>query len=584
MGEIYIGIDIGGSWLKGVALELNQGITISEIPNLLKQHPVFKVKSRLGIGSETAEFIEALSELLSLLLNADQKVGAIGISTAGVVDYSGSKMLIASSHLKALTDNRWINYLETRFSVPVTLINDADAASIGAAASGYLSGFITIGVMPIGTGLGFTVWRNGRKWTPDFAIPLFGCTYTPEGYYDEIASVSALAALDPGKDLSTIFVRDEYKENRERYIKNLAGIISTSALLYGTNKILIGGGLAEAVSAVGFPLADSLKQVLIKTNLLSTADVEIEVMPEGNFLPLLGAVLLAIGQEKAEATRVKKAYNQFNTEIPLDETIRLELLTTTELVSLLWNSEQAAGENLEKSLVSITRAADHITNRLKEGGRLIYVGSGTSGRLAAIDTVEIACTFGFPRDRVLTFISGGVADASIDIETNFEEDASAVPELLLANVNSKDIVIGISVSGSAYYVQSSLGFAKFTGAYTIMIQEQALESLPFCDQVISLQSGNEVLAGSTRMKAGTATKKVLNFLSTTAMIRLGQVHGCYMTEVECINEKLIKRAQYILLTLYGLDENESFETLKENDFVLSRIIEQFNKSDKDIRK
>ena len=583
MGKIYIGIDIGGSWLKGVALKLSDGMMLADIPILLKQQPVLRVKSRLGVGSATSEFIEALKELLAVLLLADQKVGGIGISTAGVVDYSGSKMLVAVSHLKALTDNSWIAYLETRFNVPVTLINDADAASIGAAVSGYLSGFNTIGVMPIGTGLGFTCWRNGRKWTPNFAIPLLGCTYTPTGYYDEIASVSALAALDPDRNLSTIFVQDKFEENRKKYIRNLAGIISTSALLYGTNKILIGGGLAEAVTAVGFPLADSLKLALSQANLLSTADVEIGVMPEGNLLPLLGVVLLAIGEEKAQACHVKKPYNQLNTEIPFDETIRLEQLPTVELVSLLWESEQSSGENLKKSLVSITGVADQITQRLKEGGRLIYVGSGTSGRLAAIDTVEIACTFGFPRERVLTFISGGVADASYDIETNFEEDASSVPEMLLANINAKDIVIGISVSGSAYYVQSALGFAKFTGAYTVLIQEQAAEELPFCDRVISLQSGNEVLAGSTRMKAGTATKKVLNFLSTTAMIRLGKVHGCYMTEVECINEKLIKRAQYILLTLYGLDENEAYEALKENDFVLSRIIEKLNKGAEDIR-
>ena len=574
MGKTYIGIDVGGTWLKGVAFELKKGVPISEVPGLLMEQPVVRVKSRLGHESTISEFIEALRELLDILVSDDQSVGGIGISSAGVVDYAGKKLLIAASHIQALTDNRWIEYLEARFRVPVTLINDADAASIGAAASGYLSGFNTIGVMPIGTGLGFTVWRNGRKWTPNFAIPLFGCTYTPSGYYDEIASVATLADLDPGKNLSAIFIQEQFQTARDQYIKNLAGIIATSALIYGTNKILIGGGLAEAVTAVSFPLAVLLKQALIKANLLTTAEVEIDVMPEGNLLPLVGAVLLAIGEEKGQATRVKKAYNQFNTEIPLHKTIRLEQLSTADLVRLLWNSEQASGENLNKSLGSITDVADQIILRLKEGGRLIYVGAGTSGRLASIDTVEIACTFGFPRDRVLTFISGGVADASIDIETNFEEDASSVPEMLLANVTSKDIVIGISVSGSAYYVQSALGFAKFVGTYTVMIQEQAIESLPFCDQVISLQSGNEVLAGSTRMKAGTATKKVLNFLSTTAMIRLGKVHGCYMTEVECINEKLIKRAQHILGTLYGLDEYAAYEELRENNFVLSETIEK----------
>ena len=574
MTKVYAGIDIGGTWLKGVAIELNEGTAMAEVPDLLKQQPVLKVKSRLGRESTTLEFIEAVKELLAKLLSDNQKVCGIGISTAGVVDYAGKTLEIAANHIKALTDKQWITYLESRFKVPVTLINDADAASIGAAALGYLTGFNTIGVMPIGTGLGFTVWRNGRKWTPNFSIPLLGCTYTPEGYYDEIASVSVLTALDPAKNLLNIFIEEKFQAVREHYIKNLAGIISTSHLLYGIDKIVIGGGLAEAVTAVKFPLAEFLTKALHKENLLSSAGVEIVVMPEGNALPLLGAVLLAIGEAKAQSTRIRKDHIQINTEFPLDQTIQLEKLQTTDLVRLLWNSEQEAGINMENSLPAIALVAESITQRLQEGGRLIYAGSGTSGRLAAIDTVEIACTFGFPRERVLTFISGGLADASFDIETNFEEDASSVPEMLLANISAKDIVIGISVSGSAWYAQSALGFAKFVGAYTVMIQEEDTHSLPFCNQVISLQSGNEVLAGSTRMKAGTATKKILNFLSTTVMIRLGKVHGCYMTEVECINDKLIKRAQQILGILYNLDENEAYKALSENNFVLSHTIEK----------
>ncbi len=577
MAKVYLGIDIGGTWLKGVAVGLNDSLTIPDVPGILEKCPVVRVKSRLSNGSDTIGFIGALEDLLDKLLSDGQKVGGIGISTAGVVDYAGKKLLIAASHIKALTNNSWVVWLEDRFRVPVTLINDADATSVGAASLGYLTGLKTIGVMPIGTGLGFTVWRNGRKWTPNFAIPLLGCTYTPSGYYDEIASASALAEFDPAKKLGNIFTEDKYLSVRDQYLKNLAGIIGTAHLLYGINKIVIGGGLSVAVSEVQFPLAASLEEGLKKENLLSCPGVEIEVMPEGNTLPLLGAVLLAIGEEKAQDTRFKKEYSRYNTEIPYDDSVRLEKLNTDDLVRLLWNSEQESGENLEKSLAAISEVSEKIVLSLTNGGRLVYVGSGTSGRLAAIDTVEIACTFGFPRDRVLTFISGGVADASIDIETNFEEDASSVPDLLLANITAKDIVIGISVSGSAYYVQSALGYAKFVGAFTVMVQEEEVQSLPFCDRVISLQSGNEVLAGSTRMKAGTSTKKVLNFLSTSAMIRLGKVHGCYMTEVECINEKLIQRAKHILKTLFYLDEDEAYNTLKENNFVLSRAISKLDK-------
>ena len=227
----------------------------------------------------------------------------------------------------------------------------------------------------------------------------------------------------------------------------------------------------------------------------------------------------------------------------------------------------------------LSQVVDQVVEQLKSGGRLLYVGAGTSGRLAAIDTVEIACTFGFPRERVLTFIAGGVADASIEIESDFEEDASAVPEMLAASLDKNDVVVGISVSGSAYYVQSALAFAKKIGAYSVLIQEEHVKDLPFCDKIISLRTGYEIVAGSTRMKAGTATKKVLNFLSTATMVSLENVHGCYMTHLECINEKLICRAQHILQTLFGLTNSESLALLKKNRFDLNQTINFILKKD-----
>lgn len=204
---------------------------------------------------------------------------------------------------------------------------------------------------------------------------------------------------------------------------------------------------------------------------------------------------------------------------------------------------------------------------------MIYVGSGTSGRIASMDAVEIPCTYGFPEDRILCLISGGVADASIEIESDFEEDASAVVEMLFLNIQQNDVVIGISASGTAYYVQSALAFAKNRGAYSVIIQSDPSENtLPFCDEIIPLNSGFEVVAGSTRMKSGTATKKVLNFISSSVMIKLGKVMGPYMIDVACINNKLIERAQDILGILYHINSNEALEKLHESDMQLSRVI------------
>jgi N-acetylmuramic acid 6-phosphate etherase len=576
--NLYLGIDVGGTWLKGIAFELSEERSLTAVPEMVRNQSPVRVLSRLSANATVNDFIGALDELTSVLSDHDNSgVKGIAISTPGIVDYQGKNLLIAARHLTPLMDNAWIKYLQDRFNATVVIINDAEAASIGAAAMGYLTGNRSIGVMPVGTGLGFSVWRNGRRWTPNFSLPLLGSIYTPAGYYDALASASALADNDSEGNLCNIFSKARHTGTRGKYIRDFAGIVSAAHVLYGVNKVLVGGGLAEAVSEAGFPFAAAVKAELAREALLSSPGVEVEVMPEGNLLPLIGISLLAAGEEKANSSRKARPYRQIHTEVPYNESLRLDETETEELIRLFWNTEQEAGQNLELSLPSIAAVSAEVTARLQRGGRLIYVGAGTSGRLAAIDTVEIACTFGFPRERVITLIAGGVADASIDIETRFEEDASSVPDMLLANVGAMDVVIGVSVSGTAYYVQSALGFARYAGAYTVMIQERD-ETLPFCDTVIPLRSGNEVLAGSTRMKAGTATKKILNFISTSVMIRLGKVHGCYMTDLECINGKLIERAKHIIGILFGISKEKAYKHLEDHQFNLSRTIESLKKN------
>ena len=136
------------------------------------------------------------------------------------------------------------------------------------------------------------------------------------------------------------------------------------------------------------------------------------------------------------------------------------------------------------------------------------------------------------------------------------------------------MVIGISASGSAYYVQSALAMAKERGAYSVMIQsEEPQTELPFCHTTIPLNAGNEVVAGSTRMKSGTATKKILNFITSSVMIKMGKVEGSYMVDVACINNKLIQRAQEILGILFRLNEQEALEKLKEANMQLNLAIQ-----------
>lgn len=573
---LVIGIDVGGSWLKATSVEVGSETEIKDIPVLVEPSGIIKVRSRLGEHATVEDFIAALEELFSLMELHQKKVLSIGVSTAGVVDYKGESVTIAANHLKALKEPGWIIYLRNRFGVPVTLINDADAAAIGAAGKGYLKGLQTIGIMPVGTGVGFSIWRNGRRWNPYQMLPLLGSVYSPEGSYDEIASASSVAAA-VNHDLSRIFSNPAFENIKDHFVENLSGVICTAAVLYHTDTILIGGGLAEAVKACDYPLKDSLSGKVNGALQHLKKSVKIRVMGEGNTLPLIGAAMLAMGEYIADEVKSAKPYHTINTEIPYDESLMLHTLDAQSIVSILYEAEQKAGEKLSDSLADIAEVAQAIAAKLNSGGRLIYVGAGTSGRLAAIDTVELSCTFGFPRERVYTLIAGGVPDAAIDIESNFEEDASAVPELLLTSVNENDVVIGISVSGTAYYVLSALALAKQVGAYTVFVQERAGTDLSYCDKQISLYSGHEIIAGSTRMKAGTATKKVLNFISTSVMILLGKVYGPYMVEMECINQKLVQRAQHILYSLFGLDEHQSYHLLERNGFDLHLSIKEISK-------
>ena len=569
--DVFIGIDVGGSWLKGTVFSGYDSEDHSRIAESLMRSPVHRVPSRLGVSSDPSDFIRALDELLSKLVVDGDIIAGIGISTAGVVDYAGRNLLLAAPHLEALRTMEWREYLEQKYKAPVVLINDADAALLGAAARGYLSGLHTIGVMPVGTGVGFSLWRNGRRWAPGKTLPLIDSIATPAGTYDSLGGVSRIAGT-LGNDLCAFFIEPQFESQRETYLDQLADIVYSVCIIYRADTVLIGGGLADAVTACDYPLGRILMQRTGERLSGLGLSAVVKVLSEGNRLPLIGAVLLALGEHVARRDCGRKEYARIGTEMPLKPTVMLQKMSGAELVNLLWRAEQQAGETLGASLGAIARVAEIIAERLSSDGRLIYVGAGTSGRLAAIDAVELACTFGLPREKVYALIAGGVSDASIEIEDNFEEDASCVPEMLLTSVGPSDVVVGISVSGSAYYVRSALAIAREFGAYAVFVQENVEDNLSFADVNIALHSGREIIAGSTRMKAGTATKKVLNFLSTIAMVRMGKVYGPYMVGMECINAKLICRAQAILGRLFGLDAEDASSLLAAHGYDLKRTV------------
>ena len=575
MNNKIILLDIGGTWLKGSVVNYRDIDQFVKSGTIFQPVNIAKVESRLSEHASCSDFIEAIQALILELSVSLLDVAAIGISTAGVVDYGGTQILYTSPHLKAIRSVDWINYLKNTFNLPVVLVNDAEAVMLAAAKLGYLKGTATCGIMPIGTGLGFCVWRNARRWTPFYNYTLLGCINTPEGSYDHWASIVNLINKHPNITVKDLFFNLAYRSSIDTYINGLVSIIQSAYYMYHTSQIFIGGGLADIVQSIDFPLGDCINEKLMQSPLVDGTIPHVCILKEGNQLALLGAALLTHGECIAKTSHVPTISSI--TETPYDSTLMLHTLTSEKIVNLLWSAEQESGLKLKTTLPLLSKVVDKIVEKLKQGGRIIYVGAGTSGRLAAIDTVEIACTFGFPRSRVLTLVAGGIADASIDIETNFEEDASCLPDLLATGISAKDIIIGISVSGSAYYVQSALAYAKTIGAYSVLIQEEGKTILPFCNDIIGLFSGSEVLSGSTRMKAGTATKKVLNFISTTTMIQLGRVYGYYMIGLECANVKLQKRAQIILMSLFNFDAQKAFKELEKSDFVLIDVICRFDR-------
>ncbi len=573
-----IGIDIGGTWIKGA--QVDEEFFNLQLPQRKINFPVTKIKSPLSQNGRSDELSFVLAELVKKITSNEKKIEAIGISTAGIVNYAGTQVVKAADHLSLLRNDEWKTALEQQFNCKVVLANDADAAAIGLSELGYLSGNKAIGIMPVGTGLGFSVWRNGRRWQPGKSFTLLGSIDTPAGNYDHIASVSKLAGFEKNNDLIKVFTHPSFLKERNIYIQNLSKIIKSATILYTLDEVVICGGLANAVSDSGFPLEEHLQKNLKMQSGALNHPVKTILVKEGNQLPLLGAMALAYGESIAFEKRNVPKYRTLDTEIPYNKKFHLDKMGTKEILESLWHAEQEAGSRLKSSLEIIEVIVDESVKRIKNGGRIIYVGSGTSGRIAAMDAVEIPCTYGFPEDRIIALIAGGISDASIEIESDFEEDASAVPEMLLTNVNANDVVIGISASGAAYYVQSALALARNRGALTAFVKVNSSEDkLPFCDYVIPLNSGNEVVAGSTRMKAGTATKKVLNFLSSAIMIKLGKVKGSYMVDVACINNKLVERALAILKILYGLEKEDAIERLSQANMNLNRAIEKFKRGD-----
>jgi N-acetylmuramic acid 6-phosphate etherase len=241
----------------------------------------------------------------------------------------------------------------------------------------------------------------------------------------------------------------------------------------------------------------------------------------------------------------------------------LDCKSSLELVRLMNNEDAAVAAAVRRALPQIARAIDVIAAGLRKGGRLIYVGAGTSGRLGALDASEIPPTFNTDPRTVQYIMAGGPEALGNSTEASEDDTAAAVAEMKKRKPGKQDTVIGIASSGRTPFTIAAIEYARSRGARTIALtcnRNSPLERAS--DFAIVTEVGPEVLAGSSRMKAGTAHKMVLNMISTGAMCRLGYVYGNLMVNVWTKNEKLTQRAIRILQEATGADHDAASRALK----------------------
>lgn len=275
---------------------------------------------------------------------------------------------------------------------------------------------------------------------------------------------------------------------------------------------------------------------------------------------------------------------KLDTEQVNENTKNIDNLSTIDMITTINNEDKKVALEVEKVIPYIAKAVDETYNRIKSGGRLIYIGAGTSGRLGVLDASECPPTYGVDFELVQGIMAGG-RDAMFKAKEGAEDSKElAVEDLKAINLTKNDMVIGLAASGRTPYVIGGLEYAKEIGAGTGSVScVQNSEVSNVAEFAIEVVVGAEVVTGSTRMKSGTAQKMVLNMISTGVMIKLGKVYGNLMIDVRPTNEKLVERAKVIIMKCTGVtrDVAEEYMSLSGNDVRLSifMILSKLNKEE-----
>ena len=251
------------------------------------------------------------------------------------------------------------------------------------------------------------------------------------------------------------------------------------------------------------------------------------------------------------------------TEARLAASRNLDRMTASQIVRLMNREDRKVAVAVGRELPAIARTVDAIVAALRGGGRLFYVGAGSSGRMAVLDAAECPPTFGISPKRMVALIAGGRRAVTGAVEGAEDSVSNGARDLRLQKLTQRDVVVGIAASGTTPYVLGALGYARKRGATTVALtSNRATPMAQLAKIVIAPGIGAEVLTGSTRLKAGTAQKMVLNMLSTAVMARLGHVYENLMIDAEMTNQKLWGRSLRILADASGADLSAAGHALR----------------------
>ena len=257
---------------------------------------------------------------------------------------------------------------------------------------------------------------------------------------------------------------------------------------------------------------------------------------------------------------------------------KIDMKSTSDILSIINNEDKLVAYQVEKKIFEISLLIDEIVYRIKNDGRLFYIGCGTSGRLGVLDASECPPTFSTEEGLVKGIIAGGQKALSQSVENAEDSYLDGINSVKKNKITDKDVLIGISANGGAPFVHGALEYAKKNRTLTSLICCNRVQKYDYIDYLLSIVVGPEIIAGSTRMKAGTATKMILNMISTTTMIKLNKVYDNYMVDLKINNKKLFNRAVNIISIITKASNSISKEYLIKSKGNVKVAIIMLNKN------